>query len=159
MPDVRYSLPGVPPGPAQGLSAFMPGLTRAAGGGGQSYKYAVAGFPGTRAIPAPANALNVPGGPAGAAGSMNGKHSSQDAPDAFWPNQYYETFIAEPPGGGYPVAVYDPVRPGLTSLLPVPATNVDLYGRSSQDMTIRRAVLQRVRQLPWFPRLYKAPDR
>ena len=156
MPDVRYSVPGVPPGPAQGLSAFTPGLTRAAGSGAQSYKYALAGYPGTRAIPAPASALNVAGGVVGQ--QQQGTARSTDAPDAFWPNQYYQSFIAEPPGAGMPVAVYDPVRPGLTTLLPVPAVNVDLYGRSNQDMKIRAAVLQRVRQLPWFPRVYKAPS-
>lgn len=157
MPDVRYSLPGVPPGPAMGISAFTPPLARQAASGAQSYKYAVAGYPGTRAIPVDTHVNGTPPSPDPGDMSQMGSSRSSDAPDAFWPNQYYQTFIAEPPGGGYPVQVYDPTRPGLTSLLPVPAVQVALHGRGHQAMLARRAVLQRVRQLPWFPRLYKTP--
>ena len=54
MTDVRYSVPGVPPEAAKGITAFSPHFNRHAGSSAQEFKYAVEGYPGTRAIPVPA---------------------------------------------------------------------------------------------------------
>lgn len=156
MPEVRYSVPGVPPVAAMGLSAFMPHFNRAAAGGAQGYKYAVNGSPGTRGIPAPTRDT-VPSPDKGDLG-LAGQSRSSDAPDMIFPQKYYQEYIAEPPGAGMPVRYYSPTQPGLTSLLPVPAEDGRAgYQRDSARLS-RRALLNRVRQLPWFPRMYQAPD-
>lgn len=158
MPEVSYRVPGVPSGPGMGITAFLPHFNRHAGGGAQSYKYALIGHPGTRSIPAPYStaALHAAGNPA--AKAQQGTAQSADAPPAIWPNQYYQTYLAEPPGAGMPVQVYSPTQPGLTSLLPIPANNVALGLRQSSARLSRRAILQRVKQLPWWPRQYEAPN-
>jgi hypothetical protein len=155
MPDVSYRVPGVPPGPAAGISAFLPHYNRPAGGGAQAFKYAVVGFPGTRMIPAPTRSTTPSPDPGDKV--RKGTSASSDAPDGIWPNKYYQGFIAEPPGAGMPVQYYSPTQPGLTTLLPVPANNLALGLRSDQARLSRRAVLQRVRQLPWWPKQYEAP--
>lgn len=158
MPDVSYRVPGIPPGPAAGITAFMPHFNRQSATGAQSYKYALLGFPGTRAIPVPYDpaALLAAGNPV--AGAMMGGARSADAPPYFYQTQYYQSYIAEPPGAGMPVLVYDPVRPGPTSLLPVPAANIGLAARSNSARLARTALLNRVKQLPWWPRTYQAPN-
>jgi hypothetical protein len=156
MPEVSYRVPGVPPGPGQGITAFLPHFNRQAAGGAQSYKYAVIGHPGTRGIPA-STVNTVPSPDLGDLAQM-GISRSSDAPQMIWPNQYYQTFLAEPPGAGMPIQVYSPTQPGLTSLLPVPANNVALGLRSNSARLSRKAILQRVKQLPWWPRQYEAPN-
>ena len=158
MPEVSYRVPGVPPAPAAGITAFMPHYNRPAAGGAQSYKYAVNGYPGTRAVPAPLGASlgNAVGNPV--AGAAMGTARSGDAPPYIYPNQYYQSFIAEPPGAGMPVQYYSPTQPGLTSLLPVPAANPAPGLRRDSARLSRRALLNRVKQLPWYPQQYEAPN-
>lgn len=156
MAEVRYQVPGVPPGPAAGMTAFLPHFNRAAAGGAQSYKYAVSGHPGTRRIPAPT--LNTQMQPDEGDKAQMGTARSSDAPQAWWPQQYYQRFLAERPGAGMPVAVYSPTQPGRTTLLPVPSRDLGIVGRSDSARLARATLLNRVRQLPWFPRVYSAPD-
>lgn len=163
MPDVSYRVPGIaPPGgpsaPGNGITAFMPHYNRPAGGGAQSYKYALVGYPGTRAIPAPVSADAEWGSGNPVAGATMGTARSSDAPPAIWPCQYYQTFIAEPPGAGMPIQYYSPTQPGLTTVLPVPAANIALGLRRDSARLSRKAILQRVKQLPWWPRMYEAPS-
>lgn len=155
MPDVRYSVPGIPPQEAAGLTAFMPHFNRAAGSGAQAYKYNLSGFPGTKEIPAPTG--NTQMFPDVGDLAQTGWHRSSDAPDVFYPQQYYERRPIEAPGAGMPILLVDPVNPGPASLLPVPAANPALIGRANQAMSPPTGVVQRIRQLPWFPRLYTAP--
>jgi len=156
MPDVRYSVPGIGQGPAAGITAFMPHFNRQAAGGAQSYKYAVRGWPGNVAHPAPT--INTQMSPDEGDKAQMGYARSSDAPEAWWPQDYDQLFIAERPGAGMPIQRYDPTRPGLTTVLPVPAVDFRalLLARSSREA--RPAVLNRVGQLPWFPRLYRARD-
>lgn len=155
MPEVRYEVPGVPPRAAYGLSAFLPHLTRAAGSGYQTYKPGIHGSPGTVPIPAPAPALPD----AGAVGlGMAGQSTSSMSPDMWWPQQYYSDGIYNRPGAGMPIQVYDPTTPAYTTVLPVPAGNPAPTLRKESATLARRALLQRIRQLPWYPRLYKAPS-
>ena len=153
MPDVRYSVPGVPPGPAAGLSAFLPHFNRPAASGAQSYKYAVGVI---QRAPAPTRDT-APSPDVGDLANV-GTSRSTDAPDSYWPQKYYQGFIAEPPGAGMPVQRYDTVRPGLTTVLPVPALNPAGTLRRDSAVLARQAILNRVRQLPWFPRVYRAPN-
>lgn len=157
MPDVSYRVPGVPPGPANGLTAFLPHYNRPAGGGSQSFKYALSGYPGTRRIPAPPDPAAGHGAGNPVAGAAMGTARTGDAPDGIWPQQYYQSFIAEAPGAGMPIAYYSPTQPGLTTVLPVPAANIALGLRRDSARLSRRAILNRVRQLPWWPRQYEAP--
>ena len=158
MPEVSYRVPGVPSGPGNGITAFLPHFNRAAGGGAQSYKYAVLGHPGTREIPIPYSTTQRHAAGNAVAKATQGYAQSADAPPGIWPNQYYQSFIAEPPGAGMPIQVYSPTQPGLTSLLPIPANNVALGLRSSSARLSRKAILQRVKQLPWWPRQYESPN-
>ena len=153
MPDVRYSIPGVPPDPARGITAFAPAFVRHAASGAQCYKYAVTGRPGTRGIHVDARARNIESHYTGQA--MSGSARSSDAPDAIYPNQYYQGFAAEPGGGNPQPRVYDSQRPGRTTLLPVPAEDgraayLALSGRLSNP----NAATRRPGQVPWFPRFY-----
>lgn len=157
MPEVSYRVPGIPPGPAAGLSAFMPHFNRQAGNGHQTFKYAVNGYPGTRGVAAPYSPPGMLAAGNPIAGSMMGTSRSADAPPVIYPNQYYQSFIAERPGAGMPVQVYSPTQPGLTSLLPVPAANIALGLRRDSARLARRTILNRVRQLPWWPKQYEAP--
>jgi hypothetical protein len=152
--DVRYSIPGVPPDPAKGITAFAPHFNRMAAGGAQSYKYAVVGRPGTRGIPIDARRRNVESHYT--AQAMSGTARSSDAPDAIYPNQYYQQFIAEPPGGQEKTPrVYDPQRPGKTTLLPVPAEDGRaVYQAASAALANPNAATRRPGEVPWFPRFY-----
>lgn len=154
MPTVRYRLPGVPPGPAAGLSAFLPSYEAPASSGAQSYKYALVGSPGTTAIPA---APTYTDAGSCAQAQMGGARSS-DAPPAWWPQQYYQAQVQERPGAGMPIRLPDWTTPGPNTVLPVPAGNYAQVYQVASARLAQRTILQRVKQLPWFPRLYKAPS-
>ena len=156
MPEVRYQIPGVPPDPARGITAFAPHFNRQAGGGAQSYKYAVIGRPGTRGIHVDARARNVEGHYT--AQAMAGSARSSDAPDAIYPNQYYQRFIAELPGGlERTPRVYAPQFPGRTTLIPVPAEDGRaVYLAASAALANPNGATRRPGQIPWFPRFYSA---
>jgi hypothetical protein len=159
MTDVRYSVPGVPPAPAAGITAFVPHFNRMAASGAQSYKYAVHGSPGTEAIPMTAR-VNTQISPDYGDLAQAGPARSSDAPDAIWPQLYYQSFIAEPAQSA-PLTgprYYSPQQPGLTTLLPVPAEDGRALYQAKSARLAYRAVLNRVKQLPWFPKLYTAPD-
>lgn len=153
MTDVRYSVPGVPPDPAKGITAFAPAFVRHAASGAQDYKYAVRGYPGTRAIPMEARTSTQMSPDLGDLALAGGARSS-DSPDAFWPNQYYQVFIGEPWSGRPAVQVYSPQQPGLTTVLPVPADDGRATYQAKSARLTYRAVLNRAKQLPWFPRTY-----
>ena len=153
MPEVRYSIPGVPPDPAKGITAFAPHYNRPAGGGAQSYKYAVVGRPGTHGIPVDARARNPEGHYT--AQANQGTARSTDAPDAIYPNQYYQAFIAETPGGIAPrPRVYNPTTPGRTTLLPIPAEDSRAALIANSEMMARPGPLQRSRPMPSWERNY-----
>lgn len=159
MTDVRYAVPGVPPDPAKGITAFAPHWNRHAASGAQDYKYAVRGYPGTRAIPQSARSdtqISPDYGDLSAAGSAR----SSDAPDAIWPNQYYQDRIEEPPGQNDPAMpqIYQPQFPGLTTLLPVPAEDPRGAYLAQSAVLTRQAILNRAGQVPVFPRLYSPPS-
>jgi hypothetical protein len=156
--DVRYSVPGVPPDPAKGISAFAPAFVRHAASGAQTYKYTLAGYPGTRAIPMTAR-VNTQVSPDYGDLAQAGTARSSDAPDAIWPNQYYQATAQERPGGNAPnPAIYSPQHPGLTTLLPVPAESGRAMYQARSARLARPAILQRVAELPWFPRVYRPPS-
>jgi hypothetical protein len=129
----RYTTSGIPPSQARlGLSAFMPHYNRLAASGAQAYKGSVTGRPGTTAIPVSGITTPVPSPDLGDIAQM-GLSRSSDAPNAFWPNQYYTNPVAETggirgqafwPGAGMPVQMYNPVRPQDTTMIPVPATDL-----------------------------------
>jgi hypothetical protein len=145
---VRYTVTGVPPGLAS--TAFTPHLNRMRASGAQQYKYAVVGSPGVTGIPAPTHATAPSPDPGDLA--ISGQSRSADAPDAIWPNLYFQGFAIEWPGAGMPVRVYDPTRPGPTTLLPVPAEDYRVqYQRDSARLSARWPRL-RERQIKAEPR-------
>lgn len=154
MPDLRYTVPGIGQGPAAGITAFLPHLTRRAASGAQSYKYAVRGWPGTVAHPVEAR-TNTQMSPDSGDKAQMGYARSSDAPDAWWPQDWDQTFIAERPGAGMPVAVYSPTQPGLTTVIPVPATDFRATWQRDSARLSRRAVLNRVAEVPAWPRTYR----
>ena len=124
MPDPRYITTGLPPEASAGYTAFMPHFNRLAASGAQMFKDGVAGFPGTRKIPLSARANSVPSADLGDIALM-GLSRSSDAPEAFWPNQYWALPEREfYPGAGMPIQVYDPVAPEMTTMIPVPAVSL-----------------------------------
>lgn len=156
MPDVRYQVPGVPPGPAAGITAFMPAFIRHAASGAQAYKYDVDASLGLEAIPAPTGDTQL--SPDAGDKAMMGTSRSSDAPQAWWPTIAYQRVALEYPGAGMPVKYYTPGRPGVTTLLPVPAQDFRAqYTRDSARLAYR-AILQRVGQVPWFPRVTNVED-
>jgi hypothetical protein len=89
----------------------MPHLNRMAGSGAQSFKLAVAGQPGTQGIPAP-----DPGVPRDrTAQAQMGTARSGDAPNAWYPQLWFQDRLTERPGAGMPLRVYS------DNLMPVPA--------------------------------------
>ena len=154
MTDVRYSVPGVPPDPAKGITAFAPHFNRLAASGAQDYKYAAVGYPGTRAIPQTARQdtqISPDYGDLAQAGTAR----SSDAPDAIWPNQYYQRYAVERPGGIEPaIQMYSPQYPGLTTLLPVPAEDGRAAYLAGSAALANAAILNRAREVPVFARLY-----
>jgi len=155
MPTWRYTVPGVPP--ALACTAFTPLFDYRAGSGHQSYKYAVDGQPGTRAVPAPRFATSRQDDPT--AQAMMGSARSTDAPPVWYPQQYFQHFIAERPGAGMPIRVYDPVHPGPTTVLPVPAVSerTERLAKSARLSVPRGRRGQR--QIRSVPRLPKWPGR
>lgn len=156
MPEFRYSVPGIPPQQAAGLSAFTPHANRYAGSGAQAYKYAVSGFPGTRGIPAPTGNTQIQ--PDVGDQILAGPSRSSDAPDTWYPQEYYQRYIAEQPGAGMPILRVGNNNPGPRSLLPVPASDPSDVNRANQAMSPPTGTVQRIRQLPVFARFYSAPD-
>jgi hypothetical protein len=156
MTDVRFSVPGVPPEAAKGITAFAPHFNRQAASGAQSYKYAVSGFPGTRGIPMQARE-NTQISPDYGDLAQAGTSRSSDAPDAFYPNQYYQRYIAEYAGGPdvTTTAVYSPQFPGLTTLLPIPAEDGRAAYLAGSAALAQAAILNRKREVPVFPRNYR----
>lgn len=156
MPDVRYNVPGVPPGPAAGITAFMPQFVRHAASGAQAYKYDVELYQGMRRIDAPTGDTQM--SPDSGDMATGAQARSSDAPEAWWPSKGFQRVALERPGAGMPIKVYDPARPGPTTLLPVPAQDFRAqYTRDSARLAYR-AVLQRARSLPWFPRVNRAEE-
>ena len=156
MPEFRYALPGLPAAGAQGgVSAFMPHFGGYAASGHQQYKYALTGRPGTEAIPAPT--INTQISPDQGDLAQMGTARSSDAPDVWFPQEYYQRVAIEAPGAGMPILRVEDATTSLRTLLPVPAVDVAKLLRSKQAMSPPTGVVQRVRQLPWFPRLYQAP--
>lgn len=156
MAEPRYSVPGIPPQETNGITAFMPHFNRLAGGGAQSYKYGMIGRPGTEGIPAPTG--NTYMSPDVGDLTQVGTARSTDSPDVWYPQEYYQPYIDEFPGAGMPILRVENVGDeGMRALLPVPALDVALHLRSGQAMSPPTGVVQRVRQLPWWPRLYQAP--
>jgi hypothetical protein len=155
MPEVRYVVPGIPPQVSAGLSAFMPHFDRQAAGGAQSYKYGVRGYPGTLGIPSPTSSTQMH--PDVGDLAQTGDSRSNDQPDVTFPNLYYERLIAEQPGAGMPILRVEDATTGMRSLIPIPAVDPTDVARSHQAMSPPTGVVQRIRQLPWFPRLYQAP--
>lgn len=156
MPEVRYQVPGVPDGPAAGLTAFMPQLTYHAASGHQAYKYDVVSYLGLVQVPAPTGDTQM--SPDAGDLALTGAGRSSDAPQAWWPQKGYQARALERPGAGMPIQVYSPTQPGLTTVLPVPAQDYRAqYVRDSARLA-RPAILQRIRQLPWFPRVNRVED-
>lgn len=156
MTDVRYAVPGIPPSQAAGITAFMPHFNRPAASGAQSYKYGVVGSPGTRAHPAPTGNTQI--SPDIGDKAQAGTARSSDAPDVWYPQDYDVLMAwAERPGAGMPIHLPDNNFIGAQNMIPVPAGNPGVMARANQAMSPPTAVVQRIRQLPWFPRLYQAP--
>ena len=156
MTEVRYSVPGIPPAVSAGLTAFMPHFNRAAAGGAQQYKYDLTGRPGTEAIPAPTGDTQM--SPDEGDKAQMGTARSSDAPGVWFPQQYYQRTAVEYPGAGMPVLLSgDSIPDGAGDVLPVPAVDVAKALRTGQAMSPATGPVNRVRQLPWFPRLYQAP--
>jgi hypothetical protein len=126
----KFIVTGVPQG-AQ-LSAVLPNFNRLAGSGAVQYKQALTGSPGTRSIPAPTRDT-VPSPDLGDIAQM-GTARSSDAPQSWNPQLYYQTALTERPGAGMPIRVYS------DNLLPVPAVDGRLRGRSA---VLSRPVQQR----------------
>lgn len=127
----RYTTTGIPDklatGSALGLSAFMPHFNRLAASGAQAYKGGVRGYPGTQAIAMHPSDSGIPPSPDPGDLALVGVSFTAMAPNAIYPNLYY-VYPAEDywPGAGMPIQMYNPVRPQDTTMIPVPAT--DLQG-------------------------------
>jgi len=156
MPDVRYNVPGVPAGPAAGITAFMPAFIRHAASGAQAYKYNVNSYLGMVPVPAPTGDTQI--SPDAGDLDVAGYSRSSDAPEAWWPQKSYQAQALERPGAGMPILYYTPGYPGITTVLPVPAQ--DFRGQYQRDSArlAYRAILQRARQVPWFPRVMRVKD-
>lgn len=143
MAEPRFIVPGWPAAVA-GYAAAVPRFTRHAGSGAIQYKDRVTGQPGTMAIPTDAKGT-VPSPDLGDIALM-GLSRSSDAPEAFYPNQYY----ARPermfwPGAGMPVSYQS------DNLMPVPA--VDPRGIPSTMYTpINQRGQRQIQTRPPLPR-------
>lgn len=148
---MRYVVPGVPP--ALASTAFTPHLNRAARSGWQSYKYAVSGNPGTALIPAPTR--DTAPSPDMGDKAQGGSAASYDAPDYWCPQLYYQAYAIEWPGAGMPVRIYDPTRPGPTTVLPTPALDLRAeYQKNSARLSANWPQLgqRQIRSIPRLPR-------
>ncbi|HMD24758.1 MAG TPA: hypothetical protein VKH61_11700 [Streptosporangiaceae bacterium] len=133
----KYVVPGVPLGAQP--SAFMPHWNKYAASGAQQYKRHLHGQPGTMAIPAPTQ-NTVPSPDLGDIAQM-GLSRSSNAPDVFYPSQYYQQDLYGAPGPVTPVRIYS------DNLMPVPAK--DPRGVSAR---LSRPVNQRGRSQIRMPR-------
>lgn len=144
---IRYQVPGWP-GQVQGHAAVTPHFTRPAGSGAMQYKDGVTGRPGTTAIPVRPVIPSPDIGDKAQAGISR----SSDAPDAFYPNQYW----ARPeraywPGAGMPVSVQS------DNLMPVPATDPRGVGAiMAEALGIARSL--GITQINQYPHLAVWPD-
>ena len=144
---IRYQVPGWP-GQVQGHAAVTPHFTRPAGSGAMQYKDGVTGRPGTTAIPVRPVIPSPDIGDKAQAGISR----SSDAPDAFYPNQYW----ARPeraywPGAGMPVSVQS------DNLMPVPATDPRGIGAiMAEALGIARSL--GITQIKQYPHLAVWPD-
>ena len=131
----RYETTGIPDrlasGSALGLSAFMPHFNRLAASGAQAYKGQVHGAPGTQRIGISPLRQGIPPSPDPGDMALMGTSRSTDAPNAIWPNLYFDNPAAQGPdgaryypGAGQPVQIYDPVRPQDTTMIPVPSVDL-----------------------------------
>lgn len=110
-----YTVPGWP-SRVLGHSAVTPHINRVAGGGSMEYMGQVTGEPGTKAIPTGRPARSRGQDPTAIA--TMGTSRSQDAPDSFRPNLYWQRPQRQFwPGAGMPVSV------NSDNLMPVPATD------------------------------------
>ena len=156
----RYQTSGIPPDQARlGLSAFMPHFNRLAASGAMSYKGGVTGYPGTRAVPVGPTAPPAPD-----IGDMvlGGSHAGYLQPDKIWPNQYWVTTdpVWDHAGGTAQVQVYCPTSPELTTMIPVPATDLrGLYQARSATLAggVRSTRTRNLRQAANFIRWPKGP--
>jgi hypothetical protein len=125
-----------------GHTALTPQYVRYAASGAQEYKGTVTGQPGTQAIPVQPV---VPSPDPGDIAAM-GLSRSSDAPNVFYPNQYFNRApIRELPGAGMPVSVYS------DNLMPVPA--VDPRGiPSTQYMPINQRGAVQIQTRPNLPK-------
>jgi hypothetical protein len=157
MPEFRFSVPGVPPEPAKGITAFAPHANRHAGSGAQQFKQAVRGYPGTRAIPQAARRDSQISPDYGDL-SQAGTSRSSDAPDAIWPNQYYQVRATEEAGGNAPsIQMYQPQFPGLTTTLPIPAEDGRNAWLAQSALLAQPGPLNRAGVMPQLPRFYSPP--
>lgn len=157
MPDVRYQVPGVPKGPGQGITAFMPHFNRFAASSAQQYKYGLMGGP---AWPHPVDMRDWPPSPDLGDLAQAGYARSSDAPDGYWRDDYdFVAPRAERPGAGMPILIPDLCdTTGMRSLIPMPSGPTDVIARTQSARLSRPGLLNRVKQAPWFPRVYNAPD-
>jgi hypothetical protein len=132
------------PAAQPGHTALTPGFTRPAGSGAQAYKQQVSGQPGTQAIPV--TPLDKVPSPDSGDIALMGLSRSSDAPNVFYPNQYYvRSPISERPGAGMPVSVYS------DNLMPVPA--VDPRGiPSTQFMPVNQRGQVQIQTRPQLPK-------
>jgi hypothetical protein len=174
MPAPRYRVTGVPVDQApmvHGATAFLPHYHRMAASGAQKYKYFLpdVGLPG---VNGPAQAIPMDGQQRNANTAdgftmvFMGTSTSQWAPDVFCQDNYNP--VPEPsywPGAGMPVQVYEPTRPWMTTMIPVPAVNPALAlrqqsavlsaGVESQQDSKKRAMYDTPRTPSWLPRRRK----
>lgn len=116
---MRYQVTGVPAGVQ--MSAIMPNLVRLAASGAQQYKQALRGSPGTMAVAAPTQDT-VPSPDLGDL-AQAGTARSGDAPQAWYPQMWFQDSLTERPGAGTAIRVYS------DNMLPVPAR--DARGRGA----------------------------
>jgi hypothetical protein len=144
---IRYQVPGWP-AQVRGHSAVTPHFTRLAGSGAMQYKDGVTGRPGTAGIPVKPVIPSPDVGDKAQAGISR----SGDAPNEFYPNQYW----ARPeraywPGAGMPVSV------GSDNLMPVPATDPRGVGAiMAEALGIARSL--GITQIKAYPMLAVWPD-
>jgi hypothetical protein len=136
----RYVVPGVPAGVQP--SAVMPHWNKYAGSGAQRYKQYLLGSPGTVAIPAPTGNTQI--SPDAGDKAQMGTARSSDAPDVWYPTQYYQQTLRGNPGPVTPVQIYS------DNLMPVPAVDPrGLPARLARPISQRgRAEIPMPRPLP-----------
>jgi hypothetical protein len=168
MPDVRYAVPGVPAAPGMGISAFMPHFNRFAASSAQSYKYGLVGGPAqyhyapTQGIWATARDGSAVRGPSGGPADLSdlalmGYSRSSDAPEAHYRDDYDVTYNrGEYPGAGMPISLPGDMD-AYRSLIPVPAGNLAIAQKRDSALLAAPAVLNRIKQIPWWPRTWSAP--